>query len=166
MSPASDRRDGRVVEGTPLLREHAGKTCIEGSNPSLSANLLKNRHFWRFFYAKTKPDSTWKLHKILRFQIPSVPILSPFFSFWLTLTPCNCPCFVPIGQTSHRQLSPTSSNTSLRKKYFFAKQPKTSQIGWIHIHAKQYLSNSQSGLILGSYPSTGQSCPFCRFVRG
>ena len=52
MSPASDRRDGRVVEGTPLLREHAGKTCIEGSNPSLSANLLKNRYFWRFFMQK------------------------------------------------------------------------------------------------------------------
>ena len=32
------RRRGREVEGTPLLREHAGKTCIEGSNPSVSAN--------------------------------------------------------------------------------------------------------------------------------
>jgi hypothetical protein len=27
-----------VVEGTPLLREHLGKTRIEGSNPSVSAN--------------------------------------------------------------------------------------------------------------------------------
>jgi hypothetical protein len=26
-----------VVEGTPLLREHTPKKCIEGSNPSLSA---------------------------------------------------------------------------------------------------------------------------------
>jgi hypothetical protein len=26
-----------VVEGTPLLREHLGKTRIEGSNPSVSA---------------------------------------------------------------------------------------------------------------------------------
>ena len=34
---ALDRRDGRVVEGTPLLREHTPKKCIEGSNPSLSA---------------------------------------------------------------------------------------------------------------------------------
>ena len=32
------RRRGREVEGTPLLREHAGKTCIEGSNPSVSAS--------------------------------------------------------------------------------------------------------------------------------
>ena len=27
-----------MVEGTPLLREHLGKTRIEGSNPSVSAN--------------------------------------------------------------------------------------------------------------------------------
>ena len=32
------RRCGREVEGTPLLREHTGKTRIEGSNPSISAN--------------------------------------------------------------------------------------------------------------------------------
>jgi hypothetical protein len=30
------RRDGRVVEGAPLLREY-GRNLIEGSNPSLSA---------------------------------------------------------------------------------------------------------------------------------
>ena len=35
------RRRGREVEGTPLLREHAGKTCIEGSNPSVSARCSK-----------------------------------------------------------------------------------------------------------------------------
>jgi CBS domain-containing protein len=29
-----------VAEGAPLLREYAGKTCIEGSNPSDSANTL------------------------------------------------------------------------------------------------------------------------------
>ena len=28
-----------MVEGTPLLREHTLKKCIEGSNPSLSAKL-------------------------------------------------------------------------------------------------------------------------------
>jgi hypothetical protein len=27
-----------VAEGAPLLREYVGKTCIEGSNPSGSAN--------------------------------------------------------------------------------------------------------------------------------
>ena len=32
------RRRGRVVEGTPLLREHLGKTWIKGSNPFVSAN--------------------------------------------------------------------------------------------------------------------------------
>ena len=31
-----ERRDGRVVEGAPLLREY-GRNPIEGSNPSLSA---------------------------------------------------------------------------------------------------------------------------------
>jgi hypothetical protein len=34
----ASRRDGRVVEGAPLLREYMVKSCIEGSNPSLSAN--------------------------------------------------------------------------------------------------------------------------------
>ena len=37
---AAARRPGRVVEGTPLLREHAVKNCIEGSNPSVSAKWL------------------------------------------------------------------------------------------------------------------------------
>ncbi len=31
------RRDGRVAEGAPLLREYGAKNSIEGSNPSLSA---------------------------------------------------------------------------------------------------------------------------------
>jgi len=34
------RRDGRVVEGAPLLREYRLKRLIEGSNPSLSASLI------------------------------------------------------------------------------------------------------------------------------
>jgi hypothetical protein len=29
-----------VVEGTPLLRVHPGKTWIQGSNPCVSANTL------------------------------------------------------------------------------------------------------------------------------
>ena len=28
-----------MAEGAPLLREYVGKTCIEGSNPSGSANV-------------------------------------------------------------------------------------------------------------------------------
>ncbi|CAG9933599.1 protein of unknown function [Candidatus Nitrotoga arctica] len=38
------RRDGRVVEGTPLLRERRVYSLTEGSNPSLSAMaiILKN----------------------------------------------------------------------------------------------------------------------------
>ena len=38
---SSQRRIGRAAEGTPLLRVHTGKTCIEGSNPSFSA-IWKN----------------------------------------------------------------------------------------------------------------------------
>ena len=37
-SRANYRRHGREVEGAPLLREYTGKTRIEGSNPSVSAN--------------------------------------------------------------------------------------------------------------------------------
>ncbi len=32
------RRGGRVAEGTGLLNRHMGFTCIEGSNPFLSAS--------------------------------------------------------------------------------------------------------------------------------
>ena len=35
------RRGGRVVEGTPLLREQTVKSCLEGSNPFLSARLQR-----------------------------------------------------------------------------------------------------------------------------
>ena len=34
------RRDGRVAEGAPLLREYGFKKPIEGSNPSLSASIM------------------------------------------------------------------------------------------------------------------------------
>jgi hypothetical protein len=30
-----------LVEGAPLLREYGAKNSIEGSNPSLSANIAK-----------------------------------------------------------------------------------------------------------------------------
>ena len=33
-------RDGRVVEGAPLLREYRVKNLIEGSNPSLSESYF------------------------------------------------------------------------------------------------------------------------------
>jgi hypothetical protein len=34
------RRDARAAEGAPLLREYRVKSLIEGSNPSLSANVV------------------------------------------------------------------------------------------------------------------------------
>ena len=37
--PILRRRDGRVVEGAPLLREYGPLNPIEGSNPSLSAKI-------------------------------------------------------------------------------------------------------------------------------
>ena len=41
------RRDARVAEGAPLLREYRVYSSIEGSNPSLSAN------------SKDKPMTSW-----------------------------------------------------------------------------------------------------------
>src|SRR6185295_14736013 len=42
LESAALRRRDREAEGAPLLREYAGKTCIEGSNPSGSAKTLGN----------------------------------------------------------------------------------------------------------------------------
>ena len=50
------RRRGREVEGTPLLREHAGKTCIEGSNPSVSARNSEKPVFDRI---ETPPSACY-----------------------------------------------------------------------------------------------------------
>lgn len=38
-----------MVEGTPLLREHAAYTRIEGSNPSVSASKPKSPDFSGLF---------------------------------------------------------------------------------------------------------------------
>ena len=46
------RRDARVAEGAPLLREYRVKSLIEGSNPSLSARLQKALIFQGFFVGK------------------------------------------------------------------------------------------------------------------
>ena len=50
------RRDARVAEGAPLLREYRVKSLIEGSNPSLSANNAKSSwihglFLWEIFFA-------------------------------------------------------------------------------------------------------------------
>ena len=37
---SANRRDGRVDEGAPLLREYRVYSLIEGSNPSLSARKV------------------------------------------------------------------------------------------------------------------------------
>ena len=45
-----------MVEGTPLLRVHPGKTWIEGSNPSVSASNETNKRLsGRFFVARVLP---------------------------------------------------------------------------------------------------------------
>lgn len=50
-----------MVEGTPLLREHAVMSCIEGSNPSASANYQTNTgpsaSFFVFTHQKTPQSS-------------------------------------------------------------------------------------------------------------
>ena len=50
------RRDGREVEGTPLLREHTVKNCIEGSNPSLSAKFDTKPLFIKGFFISIEID--------------------------------------------------------------------------------------------------------------
>ena len=56
-------RDGRVVEGAPLLREYRLKKLIEGSNPSLSANYLVNAPSIAFiiFLPTLKPPSSFAI---------------------------------------------------------------------------------------------------------
>ena len=51
-----------MVEGTPLLREHLGKTWIEGSNPSVSAkHLASMRLSGAFFIRHTiKHTKRWR----------------------------------------------------------------------------------------------------------
>ena len=60
-----------MVEGTPLLREHLGKTRIEGSNPSVSvkiANKIKgSRRFCFLAYPKAYP----KMRRLTRIRITS-----------------------------------------------------------------------------------------------
>ena len=59
------RRCGREVEGTPLLREHTGKTRIEGSNPSISANNT----FFDVQKSPNKPHNAMKLCGFLFFNV-------------------------------------------------------------------------------------------------
>ena len=50
-----------MVEGTPLLRVHPGKTWIQGSNPCVSAIINKKAHDSMGFFVfrvPTASDST------------------------------------------------------------------------------------------------------------
>ncbi len=42
------RRRGRVVEGTPLLREHAYKTRIKSSNLFVSARVYSSKYLFLY----------------------------------------------------------------------------------------------------------------------
>ena len=44
------RRVARAAEGAPLLREYRVKSLIEGSNPSLSANMQKSPVYGAFLW--------------------------------------------------------------------------------------------------------------------
>ena len=50
------RRDARVAEGAPLLREYRVKSSIEGSNPSLSATYAKRPLVGRFAYVAEREE--------------------------------------------------------------------------------------------------------------
>ena len=63
-----------MVEGTPLLREHAVKSCIEGSNPSVSANKSGFVTAVRLLDRKARatPRSEWVAFLCLQFFIQIV----------------------------------------------------------------------------------------------
>ena len=46
-----------MAEGAPLLREYVGKTCIEGSNPSDSANQPVDCNGFFFFCGSLQTNS-------------------------------------------------------------------------------------------------------------
>ena len=48
-----------MAEGAPLLREYVGKTCIEGSNPSGSANVQPQVNCLLGAFAFLEYDVTW-----------------------------------------------------------------------------------------------------------
>ena len=59
-----------MVEGTPLLRVHPGKTWIEGSNPSVSAKQQANKRLsGRFFVARRNINDP--LFSLLLFRLPA-----------------------------------------------------------------------------------------------
>ena len=62
---SSFRRGAREAEGAPLLREYAVKSCIEGSNPSLSARYKKaprKRGFFVLAARSRAPQSALRAH--------------------------------------------------------------------------------------------------------
>ena len=48
-----------MAEGAPLLREYVGKTCIEGSNPSDSANVQPQVNCLLGAFAFLENDAMW-----------------------------------------------------------------------------------------------------------
>ncbi len=57
-----------MVEGTPLLREHTPKKCIEGSNPSFSARQ-QNARKGVFCWAEKGEPTAW-LARGIRHRLP------------------------------------------------------------------------------------------------
>ena len=71
-----------MVEGTPLLRAHLGKTWIQGSNPCVSARTLKPAHrkAVRVFYFYTIPiQGNAEFLTILATGTIIVPVLPPLY---------------------------------------------------------------------------------------
>ena len=64
----TERRRGRVAEGTSLLRMHTAYTCIVGSNPTVSARFKK------------KATARWLFSLVHRYPPMARPVRSPLLS--------------------------------------------------------------------------------------
>ena len=76
------RRRGREVEGTPLLREHAGKTCIKGSNPFVSASKRTIKRLSGRFFVFGLVRQVDRLHAVgVAAFFGGAQLLDPVFGF-------------------------------------------------------------------------------------
>ncbi len=105
-----------MVEGTPLLREHLGKTWIEGSNPSVSANdPVSMRLTGAFsFWHTIKHTKRWCVARLG--SSPLMEDRAP--ALWAGLLSIRSPSETPPGAPHPRgtplnvQMGPIGSSTS------------------------------------------------------
>jgi hypothetical protein len=62
-----------VAEGAPLLREYVGKTCIEGSNPSVSARSWNEQAPQGAFFMGKLPRCSFHCAPLASMQPHNLP---------------------------------------------------------------------------------------------